>query len=221
MARLTAWGIESTPTDGILSPTRKNPTVLWAHNSSSPPIGRMVNIFVTNEKLMGDVQFAPAPAYQFAETIYSLVNQVVSVFCLSNGNLPTTRLGPWASIFATRSCSNFRLSRCRPMQRADRGAQSPRPAGSRTARTRSTTRPPYRRCPAAQRTVTAAHHLCRAGRDSSRVAVGRVTRSRFRGHHRHRPRRFSLSRRREHFRSTSPGFPECTVMRQSSLQQGK
>ena len=57
-------------------------------------------------------------------------------------------------------------------------------------------------------TVTAAHHLCPAGRDSSRVALGRVTGSRFRGHHRHRPRRFSLSRRREHFRSTSPGFPE-------------
>jgi HK97 family phage prohead protease len=35
----------------------------------------MVNIFVTNEKLMGDVQFAPAPAYQFAETIYSLVTE--------------------------------------------------------------------------------------------------------------------------------------------------
>jgi HK97 family phage prohead protease len=58
-----------------LSAYRSNPTVLWAHDSSSPPIGRMVIIFVANEKLMGDVQFAPASAYQFAETIYNLVTE--------------------------------------------------------------------------------------------------------------------------------------------------
>jgi HK97 family phage prohead protease len=54
---------------------RRNPVVLWAHDSSSPPIGRMTNIFVANEKLMGDVQFAPVSAYPFAETIYNLVTE--------------------------------------------------------------------------------------------------------------------------------------------------
>jgi hypothetical protein len=54
---------------------RKNPTVLWAHDSSAPPIGRMVRDFVTNEKLMGDVQFASADVYPFADTIYRLVTE--------------------------------------------------------------------------------------------------------------------------------------------------
>jgi HK97 family phage prohead protease len=54
---------------------RKNPTVLWAHDSSAPPIDRMVRDFVANEKLMGDVQFASADVYPFADTIYRLVTE--------------------------------------------------------------------------------------------------------------------------------------------------
>ena len=54
---------------------RRNPVVLWAHDSNAPPIGRMKSIFVANEKLMGDVQFAPASAYPFADTIYNLVTE--------------------------------------------------------------------------------------------------------------------------------------------------
>jgi HK97 family phage prohead protease len=53
----------------------KNPVVLWAHDSNSPPIGPMKRIFVANEKLMDDVEFAPASAYRFADTIFGLVRE--------------------------------------------------------------------------------------------------------------------------------------------------
>jgi HK97 family phage prohead protease len=57
----------------VLDDYRRNPTVLWAHLSNEPPIGRMVRIFVANERLMGDVEFASAATYPFADTIYHMV----------------------------------------------------------------------------------------------------------------------------------------------------
>ena len=51
----------------------KNPVALWAHDSSSPPIGRAKNLMVENDRLMGDIEFAPADIYPFAETIYRMV----------------------------------------------------------------------------------------------------------------------------------------------------
>jgi hypothetical protein len=45
---------------------RKNPVALWAHDSSSPPIGRVLDVKVEGGKLVGDVEFADADTYQFA-----------------------------------------------------------------------------------------------------------------------------------------------------------
>jgi HK97 family phage prohead protease len=50
-----------------------NPVALWAHDSSQPPIGRASNIAVEGDRLMGDIEFAEASVYPFAETIYQLV----------------------------------------------------------------------------------------------------------------------------------------------------
>jgi HK97 family phage prohead protease len=51
----------------------KNPVALWAHDASSPPIGRASNVHIAGGKLKGDIEFAPAEDYPFAETIYRLV----------------------------------------------------------------------------------------------------------------------------------------------------
>jgi HK97 family phage prohead protease len=50
-----------------------NPVALWAHNSYDPPIGRAGNLTVTGAKLMGDITFATAEEYAFADTIYRLL----------------------------------------------------------------------------------------------------------------------------------------------------
>lgn len=50
----------------------RNPVALWAHDSSQPPIGRASNVTVDGGKLMGDIEFAPAQTYAFADTIYRL-----------------------------------------------------------------------------------------------------------------------------------------------------
>jgi hypothetical protein len=52
---------------------RKNPTVLWAHDSSAPPIGRMVSIWSDGTRLMGDVEFASAEIYPFADDVFRLI----------------------------------------------------------------------------------------------------------------------------------------------------
>jgi len=51
----------------------KNPVALFAHMSSEPPIGRAKNVLVRNNKLVGDIEFASADIYPFADTIYRLV----------------------------------------------------------------------------------------------------------------------------------------------------
>jgi HK97 family phage prohead protease len=56
-----------------LTAFRANPVVLFAHLSSEPPVGRMVRTFVANDRLMGDVEFASADVYPFADQIYKLV----------------------------------------------------------------------------------------------------------------------------------------------------
>jgi len=50
-----------------------NPVALFAHDSSSPPIGRASNVLIENDKLMGDIEFADAETYAFGDTIYRLV----------------------------------------------------------------------------------------------------------------------------------------------------
>jgi HK97 family phage prohead protease len=66
---------------------KANPTVLWAHLSNEPPVGRMPRIFVANERLMGDVQFPQEGVYPFADTIHRLVEEGYIRAC-SVGFLP-------------------------------------------------------------------------------------------------------------------------------------
>jgi HK97 family phage prohead protease len=52
---------------------RANPTALWAHDSSQPPIGRAENVGVVGDRLMGNVTFAPAETNAFADSIYKMI----------------------------------------------------------------------------------------------------------------------------------------------------
>jgi HK97 family phage prohead protease len=51
----------------------ENPVALWAHDASAPPIGRASNLAVEDTRLLGDIEFADAGTYAFAETIYRLL----------------------------------------------------------------------------------------------------------------------------------------------------
>lgn len=53
----------------------KNPVALWAHMSWEPPIGKARNVGVIGEKLIGDIEFAAAELYAFADTIYRLAKE--------------------------------------------------------------------------------------------------------------------------------------------------
>jgi len=56
-----------------LSAFKANPVCLWAHDSSSPPIGRVIRTYISADRLMGQVQFASADVYPFADQVYKLV----------------------------------------------------------------------------------------------------------------------------------------------------
>ena len=58
-----------------LSIFNRNSVALWAHMSWDPPIGRASNVLVENDKLVGDIEFATADVYPFAETIFNLVDK--------------------------------------------------------------------------------------------------------------------------------------------------
>ncbi|HEY8686003.1 MAG TPA: HK97 family phage prohead protease [Chloroflexota bacterium] len=60
------------PNGWNLAAFSKNPVALWAHDSSQPPIGRAANVTVEGARLMGDIEFATAEIYAFADTIYRL-----------------------------------------------------------------------------------------------------------------------------------------------------
>ncbi len=51
----------------------RNPTILWAHDGGSPPIGRCKRVFVSGDRLMGDIEFAPPDVSSFADKIFRLV----------------------------------------------------------------------------------------------------------------------------------------------------
>ena len=60
------WQIES---------YKKNPVILWGHDQSIPPIGRGNNVrrrYGAQPRLTADIEFAPAEAHEFADTIYQL-----------------------------------------------------------------------------------------------------------------------------------------------------
>lgn len=52
----------------------RNPVALFSHMSWEPPIGRASNVAVHGGKLAGDIEFASADIYPFADTIYRLVD---------------------------------------------------------------------------------------------------------------------------------------------------
>ncbi|MDI9847362.1 hypothetical protein QM467_04715 [Rhodoblastus sp. 17X3] len=49
-----------------------NPVFLWCHESSNPPVGKVVSIGAQGSRLCGDVEFADAETYPFADTIFRL-----------------------------------------------------------------------------------------------------------------------------------------------------
>jgi HK97 family phage prohead protease len=61
------------PAGWDLAAYRRNPVVLFGHKSTDPPIGRTVNVWSDGQQLMGDVAFADAATYPFADTIFRLL----------------------------------------------------------------------------------------------------------------------------------------------------
>jgi HK97 family phage prohead protease len=52
---------------------QKNPVCLWAHDATAPPIGRVRRTYISGDRFMGDIEFASAETYPFADQIYRLV----------------------------------------------------------------------------------------------------------------------------------------------------
>ena len=50
-----------------------NPVVLWGHEQRDLPVGKMVEIGVKGNKLVGSIQFATAEEYDFADTVFKLL----------------------------------------------------------------------------------------------------------------------------------------------------
>ncbi|QKD04265.1 HK97 family phage prohead protease [Mesorhizobium loti] len=61
------------PNGWQLDEIRRNPVVLFGHKSDEPPIGKLSGLQVVGGKLIGDVEFADAETYAFADTIFRLV----------------------------------------------------------------------------------------------------------------------------------------------------
>jgi len=63
--------------DGIdLSNYKKNPLVLWAHDSFALPIGKAVDMYVNGKNQLEMVfEFADAETYAFADTVYKLITK--------------------------------------------------------------------------------------------------------------------------------------------------
>jgi HK97 family phage prohead protease len=53
---------------------RRNPIVPWSHDTSIPPIGRVVNIYKNIVELGGDIEFARPEVSEFADEIFRLVD---------------------------------------------------------------------------------------------------------------------------------------------------
>jgi hypothetical protein len=49
---------------------KRNPTVLFSHDSSAPPIGRALNVWSDGTRFLGDIEFVRPEIYEFGETIY-------------------------------------------------------------------------------------------------------------------------------------------------------
>lgn len=56
-----------------LSNYKKNPVLLFGHQSRELPIGATSKIWVDSKKLLADVEFATAEVYDFADSVYKMV----------------------------------------------------------------------------------------------------------------------------------------------------
>jgi HK97 family phage prohead protease len=54
---------------------KRNPVVLFAHDSLNPPIGRMTNVHSDGARLVGDVEFAAPEVYEFADTVFRMTKE--------------------------------------------------------------------------------------------------------------------------------------------------
>lgn len=52
---------------------RKNPVVLWAHDSSSLPLARASKIWIEDNKLKADAQFTPSGMARFNDTVFDML----------------------------------------------------------------------------------------------------------------------------------------------------
>lgn len=48
---------------------RRNPVILWGHDSSQPPVGKAVSVTVTDRALVGEIEFAPTEKGREVETL--------------------------------------------------------------------------------------------------------------------------------------------------------
>lgn len=60
--------------DGIdIAAYRKNPVVMWAHDSNTPPVARMKSIFWRRGALMGAAEFPEKGTFPLADTLHDLI----------------------------------------------------------------------------------------------------------------------------------------------------
>jgi hypothetical protein len=98
-----------------LSVFNRNPVALFSHMSWEPPIGRASNVMVQNDQLVGDIEFASADVYEFADTIYRWSTAVPErgfgrASSPRSGCSAATRTGLMAS--TSRSSSLLEISVC-------------------------------------------------------------------------------------------------------------
>lgn len=52
----------------------RNPLLLWGHNRSQPPIGKVNNLRVEGENVVGDAEFMPADMNPFADRVLQMLD---------------------------------------------------------------------------------------------------------------------------------------------------
>lgn len=73
-----------------LSQYRRNPIVLWAHDSGRPPIGKATSIELSGGELVADAEFATRETSPFADEIFKLYEGGF-LSAVSAGFMPTSR----------------------------------------------------------------------------------------------------------------------------------
>lgn len=53
---------------------RKNPVVLWAHDSYNPPIARAPKLWIEEDKLNSQAEFMPFEMYPFSDMVFNMLN---------------------------------------------------------------------------------------------------------------------------------------------------